>query len=69
MINLSLSYIYHSLGRADKGKDFFGIYRGLAKEALLEDLTDYDEAMAGIRPGDSFGRGRGFDDPFVRMIK
>ena len=68
IINLSISYIYHSLGRSDKGKEFFGIYRGLAKEALIEDSTDYDEAMAGIAPGDGFGSTRGYDDPFVRSI-
>lgn len=68
IINLSLSYIYHSLGRTDKGRDFFAIYRGLAKEALIEDLTDFDEAMAGIKPGDNFSIGRGFDNPFVKSM-
>lgn len=64
VINLATSYLYHSLGRSDKGKDFFGIYRGLAKEALIEDVTDYDESMAGISPGNILGS-RGYDDPFV----
>jgi len=64
IINLAISYIYHSLGRSDKGKEFFGIYRGLAKEALTEDDSDYDEAMAGISP-DRIGMSRGYDDPFV----
>ena len=64
IINLAISYLYHSLGRNDKGKEFYGIYRGLAKEALLEDSTDYDEAMAGVSTGSSFGT-RGYDDPFV----
>jgi len=69
IITLSISYLYHSLGRSDKGKEFFGIYRGLAKEALLEDATDYDESMAGIRPGDAFGSTtRGYDDPFIKSI-
>jgi len=67
IINLGISYLYHSLGRTDKGRQFFAIYRGLAKEALIEDDTDYDEAMAGISPTSSFGS-RGYDDPFVRSI-
>lgn len=69
VITLAVSYLYHSLGRSDKGKEFFGIYRGLAKEALLEDSTDYDESMAGISPGDSFASTtRGYDDPFIKAI-
>lgn len=65
VINLATSYLYHSLGREDKGKAFFGIYRGLAKEALIEDVTDYDESMSGINlSGGGFGT-RGYDDPFI----
>lgn len=66
IINLSSSYLYHSLGREDKGKAFFAIYRGMAKEALIEDATDYDESMSGVNlSGGGFGS-RGYDDPFVR---
>ena len=67
VINLATSYLYHSLGRSDKGKDFFGIYRGLAKEALIEDSTDYDESMSGISP-DNILTTRGYDDPFIHSI-
>lgn len=67
IINLAISYLYHSLGRTDKGRQFFAIYRGLSKEALMEDATDYDEQMAGIS-GDSLTGTRGYDDPFVRSI-
>lgn len=65
IINLSLSYAFWSLGRTDKAKDFFGIYRGLAKDALIEDTTDLDQAMAG-HSMDSISASRGYDDPFVR---
>ena len=64
IINLATSYLYHSLGREDKGKTFYGIYRGLAKEALMEDATDYDESMAGVSTQGGF-QSRGYDDPFV----
>ena len=67
IINLAISYIYHSLGRTDKGRQFFAIYRGLAKEALIEDDTDYDGSMAGISADNILGT-RGYDDPFVRSI-
>jgi len=67
VINLAISYLYHSLGRTDKGRQFFAIYRGLAVEALIEDDTDYDEQMAGISR-DNIGGTRGYDDPFVRSI-
>jgi hypothetical protein len=67
IINLSLSYAYWSLGRTDKAKDFFGIYRGLAKDALMEDAESIDEAMAGVKfPQDISQGSRGYDDPFVR---
>jgi len=69
IITLSTSYLYHSLGRTDKGKEFYGIYKGMAKEALIEDTTDYDEAMSGIDPTDNFGSGRGYDNPFVRSMR
>jgi len=69
IIHLALSYAYWSLGRTDRAKDFFGIYRGLAKDALIEDDTDLDEAMAGVKvPVDTFQGSRGYDDPFVRTI-
>ena len=69
IIHLALSYAYWSLGRTDRAKDFFGIYRGLAKDALIEDDTDLDEAMAGVKiPIDTFQGSRGYDDPFVRTI-
>ena len=64
VINLSLSYAFHSLGRNDKAREFFGIYRALAKEALIEDTTDLDQAMAGMS-ADKLRGSRGYDDPFV----
>lgn len=67
VINLSLSYSFHSLGRNDKAREFFGIYRALAKEALIEDTTDLDEAMAGMNR-DAIAGTRGYDDPFVHSI-
>lgn len=66
IIHLCLSYAYWSLGRTDRAKDFFGIYRGLAKDALIEDDTDMDQAMAGVKfPQDTFQGSSGVDDPFV----
>jgi hypothetical protein len=67
IINLSLSYIFHSLGRGDKAKDFFGIYSALAKDALMEDVTDLDQTMAGMKQED-MSVTRGYDDPFIRSI-
>lgn len=67
VINLCLSYCFHSLGRNDKAREFYGIYKGLAKEALIEDTTDLDQAMAGMsRSGISASSG--YDDPFVHSI-
>lgn len=67
IIHLAISYAYWSLGRTDRAKDFFGIYRGLAKDALIEDDTDMDQAMAGVKfPVDTFQGSSGIDDPFVR---
>lgn len=69
IIHLALSYAYWSLGRTDRAKDFFGIYRGLAKDALIEDDTDIDEVMAGVKvPSDAFQGSKGYDDPFVRSM-
>jgi len=67
IIHLALSYAYWSLGRTDRAKDFFGIYRGLAKDALIEDDTDIAQAMDGVKiPVDTFQGSSGVDDPFVR---
>ena len=66
IIHLCLSYAYWTLGRTDRARDFYGIYRGLAKDALIEDATDLDQAMAGVKmPQDSFQGSDGVDDPFV----
>jgi hypothetical protein len=67
VINLSLSYAFHSLGRSDKAREFFGIYRAMAAEALIEDTTDLDQAMAGMSMS-GISASRGYDDPFVESI-
>lgn len=67
IINLSLSYAFWTLGRTDKAKEFFGIYRGLAKEAIVEDSTDLDQDYAGKKMPE-LTISKGFDDPFVRSI-
>jgi hypothetical protein len=68
IINLSVSYLHHSLNRNDKAREFYGIYRGLAKEALDVEDDDFDLVMSAIS-NDNLGSTRGYDDPFVRMIE
>lgn len=66
LINLTVSYLYNSLGEYDKGGKFFGIYMDMMEDIMMEQDRP-DELMAAGVDGPATGR-RYWLDPWVRGI-
>ena len=68
VIVLATSLMLHSLGRREKAKEAFGVYSGMLREAIGEEDSDFDLAMAG-EGEDAISASTGVNDPFVRSIR
>lgn len=68
IIHLCASYLALSVGHTKRSNELYRVYAQLAKDALDEEVEDFDTHMALEGQGSDLTTTRGYDDPFVRSI-
>ena len=65
IIHLSTSYLFNSLGREEKARFHFGIYKSILEDAQILDDKNFETSIVGVRVDGGRAISEYWNDPFI----